>query len=105
MSTQAFMNPNSAFITFETEAAYNAMYKKGSIKLFGQKTYLKEATEPTNIIWENMYLASLDRYKRMFYFSFVMAILFGATFLTTFLIKTKADEVNNKYEVAVCASL
>jgi hypothetical protein len=52
-----------------------------------------------------MYLASFDRYKRMFYFTVVMAILFGATFFTTFLIKTKADAVKNKYETAVCTSI
>jgi hypothetical protein len=52
-----------------------------------------------------MYLAPVDRFKRIFLFSVVMAILFGATFLTTYLIKMNSDSVKNKYENAVCTSI
>ena len=51
------MNPNSAFITFETEDAYNKMQKKGSFNLCDEKTKFREVTEPTNIIWENLYVS------------------------------------------------
>jgi|LakMenEpi03Aug12_release.lakeMendotaPanAssembly.Ray.scaffolds.fasta_scaffold6795154_1 hypothetical protein len=50
--------PNSAFITFNTEDAYN-WFSHNKIKLFGKKSKassFKRAPEPTNIIWENRFV-------------------------------------------------
>jgi hypothetical protein len=99
------MNPNSAFITFETEHAYNKMQKLGDFDLCGEQTKFTDVTEPTNIIWENLYVSRLERIKRFVKFFIVMLILFTCTFLATFYIKSETDKIRNKYETAVCYSM
>ena len=54
-----YYNPNSAFITFNTQDAYN-WFRLNKTKLFGKKskeTIFKRAPEPTNIIWENRFVS------------------------------------------------
>lgn len=98
------MNPTSAFITFESEAAYNAMAGQ-TLNLFANETKFQEATEPTNIIWENRYVSNYSRTKRAIYFTVVLSILFACTFAATFAIKSQADKIKTKYESATCEGM
>ena len=45
--------PIQAFVTMETEDGYNAMMKDKHFDLLGSTSTVIQATEPTNIVWEN----------------------------------------------------
>ena len=50
------MTPVSAFISFESEEGLQRMLElehKSDFIFLGSSVAVKEATEPTNIIWEN----------------------------------------------------
>ena len=48
-------DPISAFVSMETEEAYNFLATKDppSIKIGEEESEIREALEPTNILWEN----------------------------------------------------
>jgi len=54
---QNWMTPVSCFVTFESEEGYQrALYLKSSasnVTILGQRPFIEEATEPTNVIWEH----------------------------------------------------
>lgn len=59
-----YITPKCAFVTIESEEAYNllsevktegkdGLEEEGKITLFGMRSRIEEAPEPTNVIWEN----------------------------------------------------
>ena len=50
------IEPKCAFVSIETEEAYNILSEagdKGKINICGYDSKVQEAVEPTNVIWEN----------------------------------------------------
>lgn len=100
------MVPVSAFVTIENELAYNIICGKETIKLFGTETKVKEAVEPTNIIWENRdFSKTLRAAKAFLILCAVLAVLF-ITFLATFKAKDIQNRLIGKYDTSIkCSEL
>ena len=85
--------PKEAFITLESEAAFNFILDAQTIPLFGHQTKVREATSPNNIIfehrdqtWRNM----LPKIIRMFC---VIMFMFLVTVVVALKISADADEL------------
>lgn len=78
------ITPVSAFVTIESETAYNYVCGVPSLKLFGTDSYVNEAVEPTNIIWENRDFSKLQRATRAFYILVAVLVVLFITFFATF---------------------
>lgn len=56
------MLPVGAFVTFESEEGYKKCLtlkdRQSKVLILGQKPKLKEAPEPTNIVWENRHFST-----------------------------------------------
>ena len=50
---KSISDPITAFVSMETEEAYNNLASVPEIELGGVYSEVNEALEPTNIIWEN----------------------------------------------------
>jgi len=81
--------------------------EKSTIKLGNNTLELKltEATEPTNIIWENRYVDRLTLIKRVILFAVVVSVLFAFTFGCTFYLKAQAEKASDKYTQSTCGTL
>jgi hypothetical protein len=86
--------------------AYNIICGKETIKLFGTETKVKEAVEPTNIIWENRdFSKTLRAAKAFVILCAVLAVLF-ITFLATFKAKDIQNKLVGKYDTSIkCSEL
>ena len=91
--------PFAAFVTLETEKAYNAFRQHETINLFTQVPQkVVEPSEPTNIIWENIDFPSTSRSRRILCSVFIVVILLAMSFAATLLIKQSAKESFDKYD-------
>ena len=83
-----FYRPVTAFLTFENEeglnrmAAYNELIETsdeyiGYDKLLGEPLEIDDASEPTDIIWENRHFTSWERTQRT---TIVVGIISGLLF-------------------------
>jgi len=91
--------PVEAFITFEEEdgsivgQTYEAEYTfsgkrlPAKTKFMGQEFFLRESTEPTNIIWENMHFTSTEYIKRQALVFTAVALIVIISFSFMFWIK------------------
>jgi hypothetical protein len=92
--------PVCAFITFEEEDAYiisqhfepertlSGKLLPAKAKLMGEPLYFTEATEPTNILWENRHFTPGDRLKRGLVAFAVIFVLVFISFSIIFYCKT-----------------
>lgn len=81
--------PCSIFATFETEEGYNRACVYNDLiqmKFLGQDIEIQEASEPTDIIWENRFFTQeTRRYKRIFvYFTIVVMLSISAVIIYRF---------------------
>lgn len=67
--------------------------------------YFKEATEPTNIIWENRYFTPKDRLKRSMHAFLLIGLLVLISFLIISVCKTVALSISNMYDASNCDTL
>lgn len=98
----SLVRPVDAFITFEEEDGLIAAQEfEPEFTFFGkqlpaQKEFmedeliLKEATEPTNIIWENRHHTSADYAKRTLQVIAIVACLLAVSFMAIYFCKTYA---------------
>ena len=82
-----FYRPVTAFLTFENEEGLNRMLayneaveadpqELGDCKaLLGEPLDIEEASEPTDIIWENRHFTKFQRFNRIVIVIFVVSIL------------------------------
>jgi hypothetical protein len=100
------ITPVSAFVTIESETAYNYVCGVPSLKLFGSESNVHEAVEPTNIIWENRDFSKLLRAaKAVMILIAVMTVLF-ITFVATFKAKDMQNVLVGKYSTDIkCSEL
>jgi hypothetical protein len=103
------IRPVDAFITFEEEDGkivaeqFEPKFsfwgtKEPSQKLFlDDELVLVEATEPTNIIWENRHFTSVDTLKRSLKALACIVVLLIISFLTIYYFKSKAISTSRMY--------
>ena len=77
-------DPISAFVSMESEEAYNNLSKKVEIKLGDGLSEIREALEPTNIIWENYDFDDFTRRKRFIMIIGTILFVLFLTFCVTF---------------------
>ena len=68
----------------------------------GQDLFLKESTEPTNIIWENRHWTPRDYLKRGMIVFGIITVLVLVSFGLIFLCKSYSLEIKNKYPTVDC---
>ena len=93
--------PKCAFITIESEVAYNALSEMGEIELSGWESKLIEAPEPTNVIWENRDFDKTIRWFRLTMIIILVAFVLLLTFLATVQAKTLTNELTGKYDTSI----
>ena len=98
--------PVCAFICMETEEAYNHIAPSGKLDILGKETTVKEAVEPTNIIWENRYFDKTTRAIRMFFIIIAVSTVLFITFLITTYAKGVTNDTIGKYDDSIkCTEL
>jgi hypothetical protein len=109
--------PVCAFITFEEEDAYIlAQDFEPSFDIKGKRApssrtfmdtdlYFIEATEPTNIIWENRHLTAQIRFKRTIHAVLLIMLLVLASFGVIYYCKVTALQIAQKYPSVDCAAV
>lgn len=72
--------PSAAFITFQdSQGAALALKCKGERKMFGQPFKFKQASEPTDIIWENRHFTKYQTWMReIFGYGLVFVMLIAS---------------------------
>jgi len=107
--------PVSAFITFESEEGlnrcvrYNEIIKndetllnKGYDKLLGQPLNFENASEPTDIIWENRHFTTFQRLRQTIVVVLIIAILLLISFMIIFVCSKTSTKVLQKYPPVSC---
>jgi hypothetical protein len=109
--------PVCAFITFEEEDAYILAQDfepktdlKGhripsERKFLDEDLYFIEATEPTNIIWENRHFTPKSRFTRTIHAVLLILLLVLASFGLIYYCKVTALTIANKYPSVNCTSI
>lgn len=103
------IRPVDAFITFEEEDGkiiaeeFEPQYNFWGTKLPAQKEFLGdelamvEATEPTNIIWENRHFTPIETLQRSLKALLCIVILLIISFLTIYYFKSKGIFTSRMY--------
>lgn len=106
-----------AFITFEEEDAYilaqkfEPQYDRKGNKLPSSKQFLNtdlyfiEATEPTNIIWENRHFTAQSRFKRTIHAVLLILVLVFISFGLIYYCKVTALTIAYKYPTVDCTAV
>jgi len=91
---EKYTRPVSAFLTFENEEGLNRclnynetiqdpMYEEYKTFL-GEELEIEEASEPTDIIWENRHYTSIERFKRTLIVVAIVFMLLCGSFVVVF---------------------
>jgi hypothetical protein len=100
------ITPVSAFVTIESETAYNHICGVDKLKLFGTDSKVNEAVEPTNIIWENRDFSKLTRAAKAVSITIAVIVVLMITFIATFKAKSMQNILVGKYDVSIkCSEL
>jgi len=76
--------------------------KDTKFRICGQEIEIQEASEPTDIIWENRHFSQEDRKKKriVVYFSIVLLLIVSAGII--YLLSSKQDKLKTKYPQIIC---
>lgn len=84
------VTPRNFFVTFHNEYAYHKAIEVANFTFNGHSIAVKQATEPTDIIWENRHIRKRERTLRWMMVIIIMtALAFGAFAGIVFLLKRK----------------
>lgn len=84
------ISPKFFFATFHTEYAYHKALEVASIDYLGETVKVKQATEPTDIIWEHKHFRRGERTIRWVLVVIIMiGLAFGAFMAIVWLLKRK----------------
>jgi len=98
--------PVSAFITFEEEdGKILALRTTSSSRLIGQDFRFKEASEPTDIIWENRHFTRWDYIKRQTFAFIIIFILLLGSFIVVYIVASYSSKISNTYPAVQCTSI
>lgn len=94
--------PVSAFITFDEEDGKIVALKNNTQQqLLGQTIQFEEASEPTDIIWENRHFTKCDYIKRQSIAFVIIAILLFGSFIVVFIVASYSSTIANRYPPTV----
>ncbi|CDW91100.1 UNKNOWN [Stylonychia lemnae] len=106
---QNLMVAVSAFVTFENEEGYQrflSLRERGSRStILGERPTLKEATEPTNIIWENRHFTGFQRGIKAVAVTLIIGILLCISFAIVLALKEIILIAKSKYQTTNCQDL
>lgn len=104
--TATMFDPISAFVTMETEEAYNNLSGVDHILLGDVETPVEEALEPTNILWQNYDMSGVQRALQFTSIIFTTCAVLGLVFVIAFLAKDAQKDLVGKYDVSIkCSEL
>ena len=82
--------PKNFFCTFHYEQAYQQALFTNTMMFEGEETKIDQATEPSDIVWENRHVRANERRCRMAIAIFIMILCsFGAFAFMVWIIKKK----------------
>ena len=95
--------PTSAFITFESDDSKEiALDNQSEDKLLGCEFRFDDASEPTDIIWENRHYTDRDYLFRQLKAFLVIAILLAGSFGIIYAISTYSAKMANVFPPQDC---
>lgn len=105
--------PCAVFATFENEEGYNRAIKfnkqvdEGILPSFfahllTDKLEIEEATEPTDIIWENRYFTDSQRRNKKLIVSMIIFVMLMCSGAVIFKLSTKSRILKMKYPITDC---
>lgn len=106
---EKLIRPVDAFITFEeedgkivadeleAEFTFFGSKKPAEYQFLDEDLHFIEATEPTNIIWENRHFTAADYIKRTLQVLAIIACLLAVSFMTIYFFKSDAIAQARKY--------
>lgn len=98
--------PTAAFITFETDDSKEiAMDNESDEKLLGEEFRFKDASEPTDIIWENRIFTKNDYVMRQLCAYVVIAVMLCVSFLIIFAISNYSATMAAIFPPQDCAGV
>ena len=103
---KSICDPISAFVSVETEEAYNLLAGVQTITLGNEDSQVREALEPTNIIWENYDFDEATRSRRYMMIIGTICFVLFLTFCVTFKAKASTKILIGKYDMSIkCSEL
>lgn len=111
-----YNRPVTAFITFENEEginrcrAYNDVVQTDSQyshyqTFLGEELNIEDASEPTDIIWENRHYTGWDRFKRTLIVCGYVSLVLSVSFVVIFLCSQEANKPLLKYPPQNCTEM
>ena len=98
--------PVSAFITFEEEdGKIVALKNDTNHMLIGNQLRFIDASEPTDIIWENRHFTKWDYIKRQTFAFIIIAILLFGSFIVVYIVASYSSKIANTYPPVNCTTL
>ena len=97
------LDPISAFVSMESEEAYNFLATKesGEMTLGNDSSPIEEALEPTNILWENYDMDLFTQAARFTMIILVTCFILLITFMVSFQAKDMEKDLIGKYDNAL----
>ena len=101
--TYNLTDPISAFVSIETEEAYNNLATKDppELEIGGKPSAIEEALEPTNILWENYDMGWGMRTLLLANIVFITSVVLGVTFLVSFKAKDEEQDLIGIYDNSI----
>jgi hypothetical protein len=96
--------PKCAFVSIESEEAYNFLSGCDRVMLAGSESKIIEAPEPTNVIWENRDFDKNIRYTYFLYVIVAVAVVLFITFIATVKAKSMTNDLTGKYDDSINCS-
>ena len=98
--------PVSAFITFEEEDGKIIALRSNSEKqVLGQTLRLINASEPTDIIWENRHFTWIDYLKRQTFAFCVIFVLLLGSFIVVYIVASYSSKIASTYPQVDCDNI
>lgn len=98
--------PTSCFVTFESDdyKEYALMYN-GDKTVLGKPMKFHDASEPTDIIWENRHFTKTDYIKRQLCAFSIIALILGVSFIIIFVISAYSAKMASIFPVVNCSGV
>ena len=113
---EQYNRPVSAFLTFENEEGLNRCLNYNETvmddnsyaeyrTLLGEPVLIEEASEPTDIIWENRRFTAWDRFIRTCLVILVVGVILSLSFVVIFRCSQEASKPLLKYPSLNCTDI
>ena len=109
----ALQRPSGVYMLFNTEEGINRARKFIKLtqedenfakyrNLLGQPIQLKEACEPTDLIWENIHVSPATRRKAECWAVMIVGLLLALNAVIIFICMNYSFDINHRYEKVNC---